>query len=90
MSHRITKSEILLTRFHPVLYISIAALVTAFVVFSYFNTYLKSEDPSTSIQAIDFNFNKETVEKVKSLQTAGNPSNEVALPDTRYNPFVVK
>lgn len=90
MSRKISQIESLLNRFHPVVYISAAALVTAMTIFIYYTVFLTSENSSLATKNLTLNFDKKTIEEVEKLHNAGDPTNTIVLPDTRYNPFVVK
>lgn len=90
MSRKISQVETLLNRFHPVVFISIAALATALTVFIYYSVFLTAQNDSLATQNLTTTFDKNTIESIEKLHSAGDSANNITLPDTRYNPFIEK
>lgn len=89
MSRKISPVESNLNRFHPVIYISIASLTLAAIVFVFYNVYMASTVPNDNSAVIDASFNKQTIDKIRQLQSAQDKGTQTTpLPEGRVNPFV--
>jgi hypothetical protein len=90
MSRKITKIEVLLNRFHPVVFISVAVLATALTVLIYYGVFLKAQDDSLITKNLTTTFDKSTIDDITKLHSSSDSTNNVTLPDSRYNPFIEK
>lgn len=77
------------SKHHAVLFICLTTLLLAAGIYSLYDVSRQAES-STDIQqpSTIANFDQETIDKIKNLQTSTDTSEALVFPSKRFNPFI--
>ena len=73
---------------HPIIFFIIITLLLSVAIFSLYQIFTTSFAKSTETAPTIGSFDKKTIERIRSLQTSSNSSDEtLVFPTPRSNPF---